>query len=188
MQKTLRINNRSHHVNIESDKKQLLIIGEEMSNPFDLPHELIRQDKLDEAREILLDSLRMEIREAYSHDLNHAWYLVGDIFYREGDYTKAINAFEASIEKFPNDSAAMHAIANCYSELGKPDKSEEYLRNAMKFEESPGIIFNLGNALFDQEKYSEAIIFYRRISEKDSSLFKSAQNNIKISEEILSKK
>ena len=109
-------------------------------------------------------------------------YMLGDRFYQDGKYIVAIQEFEFALQLLPNDTETIWAIGDCYSEMGQPEMAEEYYKKALTFcplNKRDVLIYNLGNSLFDQMKYKEAIGLYENISKK-SSVYKKAKKNINV--------
>ena len=72
------------------------------------------------------------------------------------------------------------AVCNCYDELKRYKKAEKAFRCALQHaseKDTEKIVYNLGNSLFDQEQYSEAIELYATIK-SGSDLWRKAQRNI----------
>ena len=111
-------------------------------------------------------------------DLNHAWYVVGDIYFQQGEFSRALDSFQKSLDDRPDDVEAMMAAANCASALGDPTLSEKYLRAALKQSESAALLYNLGNALFDQGKFGEALCYFKRVPPSDTDIYAMAQRNL----------
>ena len=114
-------------------------------------------------------------------DLNHKSYVEGDKHYKKKNYKRARQAFEVSLEYWPEDPQAWFALGNCFDELNKPKKAEKCFRTALLYmqdEESSDVYFNLGNSLYDQGKLVEAIKFYKMVSGQSSSYWY-AQRNLK---------
>jgi tetratricopeptide (TPR) repeat protein len=149
----------------------------DMPDQFDALHKLLKKDR-SAALEQLLDPASCSIREPYVEDLNHAWYVVGDIYFKQDDFTPALESFLKSLDDRPDDVEAMMAIANCASELGDPALSEKYLRAALKQSESAALFYNLGNVLFDQGKFGEALCYFKRVAVSDSEIYAMAQRNL----------
>ncbi|WP_428623519.1 tetratricopeptide repeat protein [Sedimenticola sp.] len=146
---------------------------------FSEVHEKIGNREYDMALNLLCHNKTGKIRKPFDRDPNHAWYLVGDIFFKMGDYERAIEAFLEAFRCRDDDVEALWAIANCYSELHKPKNAEEYLRIAIKLDPSKQqLIYNLGNALFDQGQYEEALSWYEKVICVDDELYTLAKNNI----------
>ena len=114
--------------------------------------------------------------------LNNKHYRAADDLYRLGRYSDALKEFELALGALPDDCDTLWAIADCYSELGKPYLAERYFTSALK-SCLPGkrtdLLFNLGNSLFDQMKFNQAIDVYRTIP-KESSIYKKAQKNLRL--------
>ncbi len=141
-------------------------------------HKLIKQKKHENVIDELLDD-SFNIKPPYSSDLNHAWYILGDIYYRNSNYKFAIKAFLKSLDDWPEDIDAILALSNSYSRAGFPNKSEKYLLKGITLSaENESIIYNLGNAFFDQKKYTMAIDYYKKIT-NDKELLKLSISNIK---------
>ena len=118
-------------------------------------------------------------------DLNHEAYLEGCRLFKAAKYKKAIKAFEASVSYWPKDAQAWMALGNCYDELRRPKDAEKYLKRALAYcdnKHRAAIQFNLGNSLFDQERYSEAIAQYEEVP-KASDIFAKAQKNRVLAEQ-----
>ena len=149
-----------------------------MADPFDEIHRLSRKAQYDQALGLLLDSAGRKIRAPYDDDLNHAWYVVGDLYYKKQDFQAAAQAFDKSVAARSDDSEALMALADCYSELQMPGMAERYLRIALKYGETIALTYNLGNALFDQERFDEALLEYEKIPRSAGDLYDLAQRNI----------
>jgi tetratricopeptide (TPR) repeat protein len=113
-------------------------------------------------------------------DANHAAYVRGDKKFRERRYADAAKYFLVALEEWPGDWQAMHALGNCYSEMKKPRKAEKWFREAIEIvppERRFDLIYNLGNALFDQQRFDEAIEMYRQVP-RGHEIWRLAENNI----------
>lgn len=149
-------------------------------------HNMLRRDALDPALRCILDFDTARIRKPYNADINHAWYVVGDIYYRLGDFSQSLRAFRAAFLKNNDDYQAAKAIGNCYSEMGRYKMAERFYKKAIllnkeDLKEDLELIYNIGNALFDQKKFKEAVCAYEKVldSEKaNRNLLKMAKNNL----------
>ena len=77
----------------------------------------------------------------------------------------------------------MIAVANCYSEIGRPIMTKRYLLKALSTrgiggKEKEVITYNLGNAYFDLKKYEFAIQEYKKIKKSKSEVYRLARKNI----------
>lgn len=116
-------------------------------------------------------------------ELNHEYYAQGCKAFDASHYQKALAHFKHSIEYWPEDPQAWMALGNCYDALKRPNKAEEAFRHSLQYSEptnSENALFNLGNSIFDQGRYLEAIEIYETI-EPGSQLWEKAQRNIKLS-------
>jgi len=152
-------------------------------DPFEEIYRLAGDGAFDAALGKLLDEAGARLVPPFDEDVNHAWYVVGDLYFKKGDFTAAARAFDRSVADRPDDHQALVALANCYSEIGSPSLTEKYLRLALKYKNDVSLVFNLGNALFDQGKYREAIELYKIIPVDSGDIFKFSQANIRRAEE-----
>ena len=105
-------------------------------------------------------------------DLNHEGYKEGCKYYKQGDFKRARHAFETALEYWPLDPQAWFALGNCYDELKKPSKAEDCFRKSLKYtsqDKLSDVYCNLGNSLYDQNKLSEAIDFYSKVSAQSTA-------------------
>ena len=143
-----------------------------MKDEFQEVHEKLKKRDYDAALGLLLNSKTGKIRSSFISDANHAWYLVGDLFYKRRQYDQAVEAFLSAVECRDDDAEAMWAIANCYSDLGDPKAAEKYQREAVKVKpDDHRLLYNLGNALFDQGQYEDAMVFYKMVGKHDGELY-----------------
>lgn len=158
------------------------------NSEFAVVHSLLRRGRLTAALALLLKPGAMAINEPYRSDLNHAWYCVGDIFFRQKKYDDAKNAFKRAVVFRPDDESALEAIGNCYNEQRRPKLAERFFRQALGVphsinpDERAEIKFNLANALFDQGRLDEAIQVYRQLIRGPVSIRKSAAKNLDLAE------
>ena len=153
-----------------------------MDNIFNKIYDLLKAGEEETALTLLIDNKTGRVKKPYHNDLNHAWYVVGDILAKTERYQDAINAFKKSFKHQSSDIEAIWAIATCYSDLGKPSLSKFYLLKAIKIDKGKNkdeLTYDLGNALFDLKKYDEAIKAYRKVSKKNMEIYSLATANIK---------
>ena len=113
--------------------------------------------------------------------LNNALYQTGDDLYKQGKFKEALEEFKKALIAWPTDSDSAWAIADCYSEMGKPEEAENYYKEALKHcpeDKRADLIYNIGNAMFDQSKFKEAIRLYETIP-KEHQTYKMAKKNIR---------
>ena len=56
----------------------------------------------------------------------------GWIFYKKGDYQKALNVLKKANQKAPNEAVIMEHIADTYVKLDSLAKAEQYYSKALK--------------------------------------------------------
>ena len=115
-------------------------------------------------------------------DRNHAAYKEGCRLFAEGLFKKARSAFDEALEYWPGDPQAWMALGNCFDELKNPSSAEacflcalDHCRPAMRGD----VLFNLGNSLFDQQRYVAAILRYEEI-DKEATIWQKARRNLRL--------
>jgi tetratricopeptide (TPR) repeat protein len=130
---------------------------------FDEISNLLRKGHHSEALDRLIGK-DGRIRSSYRVDLNHAWYLAGSAAYDAGQVDRALEFFRKSARIWPEDTQALMAVANCYSDLNKPRWAAYYLSKAIQVDSNnPHLRYNLANARFDMAQYKEAADLYREV-------------------------
>ncbi len=157
---------------------------------FETVHKTINKGQLEVALREILDLDFAKIRKPYANDLNHAWYVVGNIYFKLSDYSQSLRAFKSALKNDSNDQQAMHAIGNCYSELGRYKMAEKFFKKALSGNESNlELTYNLGNSLLDQDKFVEAMNEYLKVINSknvNENLTKMAKENLVIAKKALS--
>lgn len=158
-------------------------------SPFDNIEKLLKSSNHSEVLLTLLNKKGDKIIQPYAIDLNHAWYLVGSAFFKQCEYNNALFAFKKSYRYWKDDIAAIRGIGNCYLELGSPQMAINYFSEAIKvggkkYKDLNILIYNLGNAYFDMQKYDLAISEYKKVKKSDAETFQLAQKNIEHAHEI----
>lgn len=149
-----------------------------MSNPYDQIHEWLQAERFDDVLSAVLGADR-KLKPPFDQDANHGWYIVGDILFRRGDHQEALTAFESALEAYPKDMEALWASADCHSRMKNFSRAEHCLKEALTLDPAnPSLLYNLGNALFDQRKFAEAIAVYKAVKTDDAELRSRAAQNI----------
>src|SRR5712691_479060 len=110
-------------------------------------------------------------------------YRRADKHYGAGRYRAALRDFKRALQLAPGDSDTCWAIGNCYTELHRPRLAERAFRKALgsaKGKDRDALLYNLGNALFDQRNFKAAAQLYHRISSR-SGLARLARRNLALS-------
>jgi tetratricopeptide (TPR) repeat protein len=102
----------------------------------------------------------------FDREFNDRAYTEADRLFEQGRYRDALRLFQAVAEADPSDGDAFMAIGNCWDALGKPQRAEQAFRQALALaapNDHPSVLFNLGNALFDQALFAEALAAYQSV-------------------------
>jgi tetratricopeptide (TPR) repeat protein len=146
----------------------------------------LRSKRLKFALNLLVDIPRWKLKPKFQFDPNHSWYLAGDIYWQLGEIRHSILAFRLALRKWPEDSQALWAIANCYSGLRSFKLAERFYRRALHLDKSnDSIQYNLANSLFDQKRFRAAIVEYKKIKKTSTMVYFLAQKNTLIAKEKL---
>jgi len=131
-------------------------------------------------------SIKKENRDD-AGDRNHELYGKGCKYFDSGDFRNAIGYFKESLDYWPEDGEAWFALGNCYEAGKKPRRAEKCFRKALEFGTEKiidGVWFNLGNSLYDQRLFEEALECYKNIS-KSAEFRRSVLRNIRLVENKL---
>lgn len=154
-----------------------------MHGSFEKIYSLVRRRRYGAALDLLYDRQSHRLNGAYKSDANHAWYRVGEIFYKQGKYREALDAFRKGLRTRPEDAYALWAIADCYSDMGRPKLAERYYRKAKALAgQEWALTYDIGSCLFDQGRYREAIALYKKIPSSESGAFKLARKNMELAQ------
>ncbi len=116
-----------------------------------------------------------------SPELNHRYYKDGVDEFKQGNFKRASKAFSTALDYWPKDGQAWLALGNCYDALNRPSKAEQCFRNSVKYSSAKNVEnahYNLGNSLYDQSRFDEAIEQYSKVSGQ-SDVYWPAQRNMK---------
>lgn len=161
----------------------------ENQDPFAKIYALTKQRKLARALRLIVDPETHQLRDSVRFDRNHAWYCAGDILYKQNNLSEAREAFKKALRAWPDDIDALTAIGNCYDESHRPKLAERYFRRALLVptikrnkEKRQSIMLNLGNSLFDQQRFVEACKCYRKLLGAPAEIGVRAKKNLAIAE------
>lgn len=108
---------------------------------------------------------------------------LGRLHAKEQRWTEAIDAYEQALAHNPQFAPAYWSLANLYSQLGQPDKEIYCRQQAIQLSTrwaTPGNQFNLGNRLMQEQRATEAIVYYQEALQKKPDFF-AAQHNLALS-------
>ncbi len=162
-----------------------------MRDIFENVHTLLRERKLKRALNLMLNKNTNRIIAPYTEDINHAWFLIGDVYFKLGRMDEALAAFKKAYRHWKEDIDAMMLIGNCYDELGNPKTAKYYYIKAIstigrkRHKRLDGLTYNLGNAYFDMGKYELAITQYKKVRKSNKEVYQLAQKTINLSQKRL---
>ncbi len=109
-------------------------------------------------------------------------YSAADVLYKAKKFIEALAGFRTALSFAPEDADTLWAIADCYEAQNRLRLAERYYRHAIKHapvKQRPLLYFNLGNVLFDQKRFKEAVQTYRHAP------IKLARKNLSLTKELL---
>ena len=124
---------------------------------------------------------------AQAKELNREAYADGCDLYTANDYASAKRSFESALEYCPRDAQSWFALGNCHDCMSQPEKSETCYLMSLKYSKGdaiPNVYYNLGNSLFDQGKYLQAVECYAAVT-AGSSAHSAAQKNMVLAKKRL---
>jgi Ca-activated chloride channel family protein len=88
----------------------------------------------------------------------------GGALFNQGDYTNALNAFQAAQVLSPDAAEPYFNAASALSQLGKLEDAQAALEQALKTSDealTPQAYYNLGNVYFELGLYGDAVTAYQ---------------------------
>lgn len=118
-------------------------------------------------------------------------YAAGDTLYKAERFRDALQKFRRALTLAPGNSDTLWAIAGCHDELGRPRLAERFYRAALQGavqKDRAALYYNLGNALFDQGRFKEAIRCYSRVSARSDTIRAARKNMTRAKKCVLTKR
>ncbi len=120
--------------------------------------ELLKENRLQEAREELLESLRLNPNRADVHNT------VGSIYDRLGQTDEAIRHFLRAIELGPRSPAIFNNLGIAYLRENQSASALEAFRRALKLDpENLSSHYNLGLLYLRDRRYTEAVLHLEKV-------------------------
>lgn len=136
-----------------ANPKEKISIFNQLSNA----KEIGLQGKVEEAVKIIKDIL------AGDPDIIDAYFILGNIYLKEGQYEEAITYFEESLSRKPDDAFAVMNIASAYQRAGEYEKAETFVLDQLQSGISDSqLYFILGGLKVLQKKEDEAIEYFEQ--------------------------
>lgn len=90
----------------------------------------------------------------------------GDRQFGHLNYSKAIKSYEKHVQKNPQDQHAIERLAECYRRVSNFQKAEEWFSKVVTFPQTdPVNYFHYGQALMNNQKWSDAVPWFERYLE-----------------------
>jgi arylsulfatase A-like enzyme/predicted Zn-dependent protease len=147
--------------------------GKKLANPKE---KIVIFNTLSRAREMGLEG---KVEEAVGMikriiaddpDIIDAYFSLGNIYFKHGDYEEAIANFRESLERRPDDPFTVINIANAYRRMGEYEKAEKFILDYLsKGMTDSQLFFILGGIKVLQKKEDEAIKYYEQCLELNPS-------------------
>jgi len=148
---------------------------------FEKIHALLREEKFHDVINFLINKRMRGLNKDFHIDRNHAWYCAGCAYFELGDFSAAKKAFLNAYRNNTSDVQCLIACGNCFSEMKKPKFAEKILKKALKKnpkgKNRAAIIYNLGNAFFDQGLYDSAINIYSLVIRRRDKIGSASRKN-----------
>lgn len=149
------------------------------------PFDAIEVDVLFKAAEVANKLACMNPNE----DKNHTAYVRSGKAFDAGRFTEAIAWFKQAVAEWPEDYQAHWALGNSYSAAGKHSRAALAFRHALGLapeREQAAMQFNLGNALFAQGEFANALVAFEAIP-SGSPVHRAAVRNAALARSALNK-
>jgi arylsulfatase A-like enzyme/predicted Zn-dependent protease len=140
--------------------------GKKLANPkekIDIFNQLSRakemglEDQVEEAVEMIKGVI------ADDPDIIDAYFFLGNIYFKEGNYEEAAAYFMEALERRPDDAFTVINIANAYRKMGKLEEAEAFILDHLKRDiVDSQFYFLLGGIKVIQQKDDEAIKYYKQ--------------------------
>lgn len=108
----------------------------------------------------------MRLRESIDVALNIELYSEADACFRAGRFRDALRLFKQAARADSLDNDCWFAIGSCLDALRRPSRAERAYLKALSLAppgDHPALFFNIGNALFDQQRFEDAVTWYARV-------------------------
>ncbi len=92
-----------------------------------------------------------------------AYSSLGAEFFNRGQFDRAVEAYERSVELAPENAATYNSLALCYIRRQMPEKAVSWVEHAIGLAlDTPEAYFNLGNAYSMMQRWSSAVEAFRK--------------------------
>lgn len=164
---------------------------DEMRKIYTQIYDLMEAGNFEQAITTIINEQTGRLNPIFKIDANHSWYCAGDAYFKIGNYVEAIKAFQRSRKADPQDAICFLALGNSYDALGRFKIAERMFRQALSLRlnefNRATAFFNLGNALYDQRRYKEAIDIFNKIKNRKDKIGLKTRKNLTLANQYLNK-
>ena len=94
--------------------------------------------------------------------------LIGDQYFEEGEYTKAVEAYNEYLSLKPRHVKTIYNRGRCYQELGEYKKALEDFNTVIKLDPiNENALLSIGQEMYRREEYKSATFYSEKVLEKD---------------------
>lgn len=93
---------------------------------------------------------------------------LGDEFFKNGEYKKAIEAYDSYLKLKPKHVKTIYNRGRCYQELGAFDKALEDFNLVIKFDaNNENALLSIGQEFYRKKEYKSATYFTEKVLERN---------------------
>ena len=97
-----------------------------------------------------------------------AWFCLGDNFYGDGRYDKAVDAFEFALTIDKTFFNAYVSLSDCYRQLHDISKAVSTLRESVAYTDDKAYVqYSIAAIYFDAHNYTTAVLYFKMAAETD---------------------
>ena len=121
---------------------------------------------------------RAKLATQLAPDLFQTWFILGNLYLQQGEYTQAITALQTARRLAPDEVGILFVLGSTYFREGNYRAAVNHIQAGLRKQpKAPEALFDLGNAYLKLGQYSRSIASYQRAIELESQ-FWPAINNI----------
>lgn len=160
----------------------------------------IKEAKIKEGQGDLKGAIKLYKKSLEENPGNYSLQIeIGNLLATIGDFEEAAGFFRRANRFYPNNKNIINALGFCLCSIGntyqlnrKYELAESAFEEALEFEaDNADFLFNLGNALFSQNKFRKALSIYKKsilIKEEENTYTNLANTHRRLNELIEAKK
>jgi lipopolysaccharide biosynthesis regulator YciM len=141
--------------------------GSEVVKGIENAQALIAEKNYDKALDVLSDLLEKHKEDMGIEIVN---LYIGNCYAMKGDYNKAIEYYQKSLEKFPKNKELILAIGNAYNNLNDHDNAMKWF-NKLAIDDIGNVdtLYNIAVIAYNQGDFERAASFFKKSTEIDAA-------------------